>query len=85
MVGRFTPRHRSAEFFGLWGLSYKLAGAVGVLSFGLVKSSLGDVGALILLAAFFAVGFLLALTVKETRGVRAARRAERLHAATLRT
>jgi UMF1 family MFS transporter len=77
MVGRFTPRHRSAEFFGLWGLSYKLAGAIGVLSFGLVKAGLGNVNALVLLASFFAVGFVVTLTVRETAGVRAARRAER--------
>ena len=78
MVGRFTPRHRSAEFFGLWGLSYKLAGAIGVLSFGLVKAGLGNTNALILLASFFVVGFVVTLSVNETRGVRAARRAERL-------
>ena len=77
MVAHFTPPHRSAEFFGLWGLAYKLAGAVGVLSFGLVKASLGNLIALILLAGFFAVGIVLVSFVNERAGVRAARRAER--------
>jgi MFS transporter, UMF1 family len=77
MVAIFTPRQRSAEFFGLWGLSYKLAGAIGVLSFGLVKAGLGDLNALILLAGFFGAGFVLVLFVNEKAGYRAARRAER--------
>lgn len=77
MVARFTPRHKSAEFFGLWAVSFKLAAAVGVLSFGLVKSGLGDTWALILLAGFFVVGFILLLPVNETRGVRVAQRATR--------
>ncbi len=77
MVARFTPRHKSAEFFGLWAVSFKLAAAIGVLSFGLVKSGLGDTWALVLLAGFFVVGFALLLPVNETRGVRAAQRATR--------
>ena len=77
MVARFTPRHKSAEFFGLWAVSFKLAAAIGVLSFGLVKSGLGDTWALVLLPGFFVVGFVLLLPVNETRGVRAAQRATR--------
>ncbi len=77
MVARFTPRHKAAEFFGLWAVSFKLAAAIGVLSFGLVKSGLGDTWALVLLAGFFVAGFLLLLPVNETRGVRAAQRATR--------
>lgn len=77
MVGRFTPRHRSAEFFGLWGMTYKLAGAIGVLSFGMVKSVFGDAGALALLMMFFVIGTVIVLFVSERAGVLAARRAER--------
>ena len=79
MVGRCTPRHRAAEFFGLWGMAYKLAGAIGVLSFGAVKSTLGDSVALALLAAFFVVGAVIVLFVSERGGVYAARLAEREH------
>lgn len=77
MVGVFTPKDRAAEFFGLWGMSYKLAGAFGILSFGLVKSSLGDTNAMILLTSFFVVGLILMLPVNEKRGMLAKHRAER--------
>ncbi|MEQ8846062.1 MAG: MFS transporter [Phycisphaerales bacterium] len=83
MVGRLTPGHRTAEFFGLWGMVYKFAGAVGVLGFGAVARFAGETASLILLASFFSVGLLLLLRVNETRGVRQARRAERAHAAEL--
>ncbi len=81
MVGRFTPRHRSAEFFGLWGMTYKLAGAIGVAAFGTVKAALGDATALALLTGFFVVGAVIVLFVSERAGVYAARLAERRHRA----
>jgi len=77
MVGRFTPRHKTAEFFGLWGMTYKAAGVVGLASFGTVKAALGDAASLGVLAAFFAVGLLLVLRVDERAGLRAARRLDR--------
>ena len=42
IVGMFAPRHRTAEFYGLWGMTYKLAGAIGVLAFGQVKAWFGN-------------------------------------------
>jgi len=78
MVARLTPRHKGAEFFGLWGVSYKLA-AVGVVGFGFVKAGLGNTWALVMLLGFFAVGFVLLLPVNELAGVRAAQRATRDH------
>ncbi|GIW74218.1 MAG: MFS transporter [Phycisphaerales bacterium] len=83
MVGRLTPVHRSAEFFGLWGMVYKLAGAVGTISFGLVARYLGDLWSLVLLAGFFLVGLGLLLRVGERRGIRQARAAERAYLAEL--
>ncbi len=77
LVGRFTPAHKTAEFFGLWGMVYKLAGVVGVLSFGQVNAWIGMSASLALLLAFFAVGLVMTLAVRETAGLRAARRAER--------
>ncbi|MEL6739055.1 MAG: MFS transporter [Planctomycetota bacterium] len=77
MVGRFTPRHRTAEFFGLWGMTYKLAGVAGVWTFAEVKAGIGLPASLGVLAAFFVVGIVLLLRVNETAGLRAARRAER--------
>ncbi len=77
IVAMFAPRHRTAEFFGLWGMTYKLAGAIGVLAFGQIKAWVGDVWALGLLTAFFTVGLLLFLRVGVIDGIRAARRGER--------
>lgn len=77
MVGRLTPAHRTAEFFGLWGMVYKFAGAVGVLGFGIVARFAGETASLLLLTGFFAGGLVLTLRVRETRGVRQARKAER--------
>lgn len=77
MVGLFAPERRVGEFFGLWGMTYKLAGAVGVLSFGQVKAWIGDAPALALLTTFFAGGLLVLLTVKVPRGIRAAKQADR--------
>jgi len=77
MVGRFTPEHKTAEFFGLWGTVYKLAAVVGVFTFGQVKAGLGDAASLILLAGFFLIGAVMTLRINERRGVRAAIRAWR--------
>lgn len=77
MVGRFTPRHKTAEFFGLWGMTYKLAGVIGVAGFGQVKAWIGDTESMLVLTAFFVGGLLLMLRVDETAGVRAAQRAAR--------
>jgi len=76
LVGVMTPLHKTAEFFGLWGMVYKGSGVLGPFAFGLIKSGLGDTPALLALAGVFAGGFLLMLTVDERRGQRAARDAE---------
>jgi MFS transporter, UMF1 family len=76
MVGRCTPRQKTAEFFGLWGMVYKGAGVAGPLAFGLVKS-VDDTIALAMLGVFFVVGLVILLTVSESRGYRAARQSER--------
>ena len=80
-VGALTPAHRTAEFFGLWGLTSKLAGAIGLLIFGAVRSTLGSTASLVALAGFFVVGGLLLLRMDERRGMAAAGAAERDHVA----
>ena len=77
MVGVFTPQHKTAEFFGLWGMTYKGAGVVGVLSFGQVKAALGSTVSLALLTGFFVVGLILLLRVNVNAGRRCALRAQR--------
>ncbi|TVQ31208.1 MAG: MFS transporter [Phycisphaeraceae bacterium] len=77
LLGRFTPKHKTAEFFGLWGMTYKGAGVIGVLSFGQVRGLVGSSASLILLTTFFVAGAILLLRVNDKRGMRAARASER--------
>ena len=74
LIGLFSPRARSAEFFGLWGLAGKLASVIGPLCYGLVAYfSRGNHRlALLATAGFFIVGLLLLATVNERRGRAAA-------------
>jgi UMF1 family MFS transporter len=77
LVGAFTPADRAAEFFGLWGMTYKLAGVAGVISFGQVTTAFttrrtGQIVGLFMLAALFFIGFLLLRLVDEDEGQRAA-------------
>jgi len=55
-VGVLTPSHRTAEFFGLWGCTYKLAGVAGLPVFGAIRSVFGSVPSLVVLTGFFLVG-----------------------------
>ncbi len=78
MVGVFTPAPRAGEFFGLWGMTYKLAGVVGPVAFAAVSTAFtdkatGQVLGLMLLAGFFAAGLGLMLIVDEAEGSAAAR------------
>ena len=74
LIGQFTPRERTAEFFGLWGLAMRVAAIVGPLSYGAISYfSSGDHRlALLSTLLFFVVGLLLLLTVDEQRGRAAA-------------
>jgi UMF1 family MFS transporter len=72
LVGFLTPPSRSAEFFGLWGLVFKLA-AILTIPFGVVKDRIGTAQALVVLSLMIIVGFVLTLFVNERRGADAAR------------
>ena len=76
LVGVFTPKARTAEFFGLWGVAGKLAAVIGPPVYGLtVYFTHGDHRlALLGMTVFFVAGLLVLLTVDEARGRRAARR-----------
>ncbi len=73
-----VPRHRSAEFFGFFSSSGKLAGVVGPLVFALVSqlTGTGRLG-ILSLVVFFAVGGLLLTKVDIAAGIKAARDAEK--------
>lgn len=68
LVGAFTPEERAAEFFGFWGMTYKLA-SIGGLAFGIVSSKIPGGGGVFLIAAFFIAGYLLLYRVNERAGM----------------
>jgi UMF1 family MFS transporter len=74
LVALFAPDGRSAEFFGLWGLSIKLAAIIGPMSYGLIAwYSEGDHRqAIFSTLMFFVVGLIVLFTVNEKRGREAA-------------
>ena len=63
-VGFLTPPDRTAEFFGLWGLVFKLA-AVGTIPFAAARDRLGDPASFLLLAGFLVIGLALTFAVRE--------------------
>lgn len=73
-VGFLTPPNRSGEFFGLWGLVFKLA-AVLVIPFGYVKDAWGTWQAMIVLAGMLLIGLILTALIDEKRGEAAAKEA----------
>jgi UMF1 family MFS transporter len=64
-----TPRGKSGEFFGLYGLSEKFAGILGPFLYGLVGTLTHNPRASILsITVFFIVGIYLLLRVNEKKG-----------------
>jgi UMF1 family MFS transporter len=74
-VGFLTPASRTGQFFGIWGLVFKLA-AVLTIPFGYAKDAWGTTAALVVLEAFLVAGFIVTLFVDEKRGLAAARAAD---------
>ncbi len=68
LVGLLAPPGRSAELFGFWGVSTKLAAAFGLVAVGALQAAVGLQSAILLCAALFAAAFLVALGVDEPRG-----------------
>lgn len=74
LVGQFTPVAFTGEFFGLWGVSNRLAAIIGPMSYGLVNFWTGGNHriAIISTLVFLVAGLLLLMTVDEQRGKAAA-------------
>jgi UMF1 family MFS transporter len=74
LIGHFTPLGRTGEFYGLWGLAVNLAAIIGPVSYGLISFWTAGNQRIALLStlSFFVLGWLLLMTVNETRGKRAA-------------
>lgn len=74
LVGYFSPGHRRAEFFGLWGLAVKLSSILGPVTYGLVSwISKGDHRlAMLITGIYFIIGLIILMGVDVKRGRRAA-------------
>ena len=73
LVGLFSPKSKSAEFFGFWGFFGKLSAIVGLLSFGSMSYIFSSNRIAIVSTIFyFLVGIIILLTVNERKGIKAA-------------
>lgn len=70
LVGQLSPSGQAAEFFGLWGLTVKLAAVVGPISYGQITALSGGNYRLALLSTlgFFLSGLVAIFFVNEKRG-----------------
>jgi UMF1 family MFS transporter len=74
LYGAMVPKSQTAEFFGFYSTSSKIAGVLGPLLFGVVSQLAGESRlSIVSLIIFFLVGGLLLLRVDVTEGVRVAR------------
>ncbi len=72
LVGLFTPEQKSAEFFGFWGLSNKIAGVFGIIGIGLLQAEFGLHQSVLFCAFLFLIAIAISLFVNEKRGEHAA-------------
>lgn len=74
LVGLFSPIQKSGEFFGFWGLFWKLSTAIGPLVFGTLSWVTGSQRIAILsTGTFFLLGMIGLTFINEKRGIEAAR------------
>lgn len=82
LFGTMVPKTRTAEFFGFYDISSKVAGIAGPFLFGVVGQLTGSSRlSIISLLIFFVVGAALLTTVNEEEGIKVAREMERLELA----
>jgi len=72
LVGLFSPRDKSAEFFGFWGFSTKLAAVFGIIGIGVIQLIVGLQIAILICALFFLISLIGSFWVNEKRGHQAA-------------
>ncbi|MDZ4725485.1 MAG: MFS transporter [Leptospira sp.] len=72
LVGIFSPESKSGEFFGMWGLSGKIAAAMGLFLFGYIQTIVSLRNAFLVVALFYLISLVINLFVNEKRGVETA-------------
>jgi len=70
LIGLFSPSGRYGEFFGLWGMSVKLAAIIGPLSYGMINwlTDGNHRDSILTTLVFFVAGIMILLTIDEKRG-----------------
>jgi len=82
LFGAMVPRNRTAEFFGFYDVSSRIAGIAGPALFAVVGQITGSSRlSIISLIVFFIGGGLILTTVNEKEGIRVAREQELLESA----
>lgn len=74
LVGLFTPEEKSAEFYGFWGVFYKIAGIFGIIGIGLLQAQFGLQRSVLFCAVLFLLAIIVCLFVNQERGESAADR-----------
>lgn len=72
IVGMLSPQSKIGEFYGLWGLSGKLAAAVGLFAVSFLQSIFDFKSSFLIIAIFFLFSLITNLFVNEERGKEAA-------------
>lgn len=73
IVGVFAPNTKSGEFFGLWGLSGKIASAFGLFAIAGLQYLFNLRDSFLVISIFFFVALMINLLVNEERGIEAAK------------
>ena len=68
LVGLFSPEEKSAEFFGFWGLSNKLAAVFGIIGIGILQTQFGLQRSILFCAFLFLIAMVITIFVNEKRG-----------------
>ncbi len=72
IVGAFSPSSKTGEFFGLWGLSGKIAAAIGLFAVSYLQTVVSLRSSFFIIGVFFGLSLLVNLFVNETRGIQSA-------------
>ncbi|TGK18053.1 MFS transporter [Leptospira fluminis] len=79
IIGIFSPESKSGEFYGLWGLSGKVAAAFGLVAVSVLQTLLSLRNAFLAVCVFFLISLLVNLLVDEERGIRQSDEYEKRH------
>jgi len=68
IIGMFSPESKIGEFYGLWGLSGKIAAAIGLFAVSILQGFFGFKNSFLIIAIFFIFSLVANLFVDEARG-----------------